>query len=206
MSKFARVLDQNSEFAPILRPCDHQGCVASGEFRAPKSRYAVNDYYWFCLDHVRAYNRSWDFYHGMDYAEIEAEIRQDAVWHRPTWTMGEKTGGSPFAKAYSNRGQGSPKGAGAGAGESASTDWGFERAEAPQHRSNRRKSLGPEELKAAQFFELTEPFSLQQVKQRYKTLVKLHHPDANGGDKQAEETLKTIIAAYRLLRPHCQPE
>ena len=68
------------------------------------------------------------------------------------------------------------------------------------------KTLGPKERKAAQFFQLTQPFNLQQVKQRYKTLVKLHHPDANGGDKQAEETLKTIIEAYRLLRPLCQPE
>jgi DnaJ-class molecular chaperone len=37
------------------------------------------------------------------------------------------------------------------------------------------------------------------VKARYKELVKRHHPDANGGDKSAEERFKTVSEAYRTL-------
>ncbi|MDI9408929.1 MAG: J domain-containing protein [Candidatus Pacebacteria bacterium] len=198
--------------AERLRACDHSGCRGQGEFRAPKSRDAINDFHWFCLDHVRAYNRSWDFYRGMDYEQIEAEIREDTVWHRPTWGMGE------------NR---NPSAAGAGAGHSASAgagakgDWTdqiddpfdlFNLGEArrrkaeQQDRARGKAPFGPAERRAAELFEVTPPLALREVKLKYKALVKAHHPDANGGDKAAEETLKTIIEAYRLLRPHCQSD
>ena len=39
-----------------------------------------------------------------------------------------------------------------------------------------------------------------EIKQAYKRLVKIHHPDANGGDKASEERLRSIIAAYTHLK------
>ena len=39
-----------------------------------------------------------------------------------------------------------------------------------------------------------------EVKTRYKQLAKQHHPDANNGDRDAEERLKTINQAYAALR------
>ena len=71
--------------------CDHPDCLAEGRFRAPKSRHRLNEYYWFCLDHVRDYNRSWDYYAGMAPGEIEDHIREDTVWQRPSWPMGKWT-------------------------------------------------------------------------------------------------------------------
>jgi hypothetical protein len=47
---------------------------------------------------------------------------------------------------------------------------------------------------------LTWPTNLDAVKTRYKELAKLHHPDANGGSRDAEERLKTINLAYATLR------
>ena len=44
------------------------------------------------------------------------------------------------------------------------------------------------------------PTTLDQVKARYKALAKRHHPDANGGDRAAEERLKTINLAYAAVR------
>lgn len=35
---------------------------------------------------------------------------------------------------------------------------------------------------------------------RYKQLVKRFHPDANGGDKAAEERFKEISEAYSYLK------
>jgi DnaJ-class molecular chaperone len=49
-------------------------------------------------------------------------------------------------------------------------------------------------------FNLSHPITLADVKTRYKELVKRHHPDANGGDKQAEERFKLITQAYTVLR------
>src|SRR5579884_3167615 len=75
-----------------VRSCDHPGCEAGGDFRAPRSRLELNHYFWFCLEHVRAYNLAWNYYAGMSQAEIEAEIRQDTVWQRPTWKLGDRHG------------------------------------------------------------------------------------------------------------------
>ena len=64
------------------------GCEALGEYRAPKSRRDLNHYWWFCLEHVRAYNSTWDFYKGMSPGEIEAQLRADTAWQRPSWPLG----------------------------------------------------------------------------------------------------------------------
>ena len=37
-------------------PATCQTASAMGEYRAPKSRRNLNEYWWFCLEHVRAYN------------------------------------------------------------------------------------------------------------------------------------------------------
>jgi DnaJ-domain-containing protein 1 len=65
--------------------------------------------------------------------------------------------------------------------------------------AHRKRPLSDEE-KALIVFELEPPFTLIELKRRYKILVKLHHPDANGGDKMAEERLKVITQAYALLK------
>src|ERR1700739_4835002 len=83
---------QIAEPDPPARMCDHPGCVAGGDFRAPRSRLELNHYYWFCLDHIRAYNAAGNYYSGMSDPEIEAEIRRDTVWQRPSWKLGERHG------------------------------------------------------------------------------------------------------------------
>ncbi|MEK7245540.1 MAG: hypothetical protein AAB223_05935, partial [Pseudomonadota bacterium] len=75
-----------------LRSCSWPGCADEGKFRAPKSRQYLNSYHWFCLDHVKAYNTSWNYYAGMTEAEVEADLRHDTVWQRPSWRWG--TGGA----------------------------------------------------------------------------------------------------------------
>jgi len=42
--------------------------------------------------------------------------------------------------------------------------------------------------------------SKQEVKSRFKELVKRHHPDANGGDRSSEGKLREIIQAYNYLK------
>ena len=62
-----------------FRECDHLDCRALAEYRAPKSRDRLDEYYWFCLEHVREYNKSWNFCDGMNEEQIESEIREDTV-------------------------------------------------------------------------------------------------------------------------------
>ena len=45
-----------------VQPCDHAGCDLPGLYPAPKSRQRLNERYHFCLEHVREYNKKWNFF------------------------------------------------------------------------------------------------------------------------------------------------
>lgn len=164
-----------------LRACDHPGCKSAGEFRAPKSRDHLSEYYWFCLDHVRAYNQAWNYYAGLAPEEIERMIRFDTTWQRPTWPLGKMTGG---------RFQFDP--------ERVKDNFGLFEEDMWQKPKDRHAPPSPEE-QALQVMELSWPLTLDALKTRYKELCKRHHPDANNGDKEAEERFKLIGQAYQTL-------
>jgi len=139
----------------------------------------LTDYYWFCLEHVRSYNASWNYYAGMNEAEIEAELRKDIVGHRPSWRLGSRTAWR-FGNGVKDFGL-----------------FDFEANTPPPKLRSRPPT--PQEA-ALEVFDLTLPLTLAAVKARYKELVKRHHPDANGGDKAAEERLKIVNQAYSTLK------
>ena len=166
--------------APAGRFCDQPNCTAEGAYRAPKSRTSINEYHWFCLEHVRAYNASWDFYKGMTPGQIEAQTRADTGWQRPTWPLGS-LGHQPFDETMLR----DPL-------QLLAT--GRIKREPP-------KATIPAELRDPMTtLGLDWPVSLDVLKTRYKELAKRHHPDANGGDRAAEERLKTINIAYARVR------
>ena len=51
-----------------------------------------------------------------------------------------------------------------------------------------------------QTLDLPETAAKDEIKARFKELVKLHHPDANGGDQRSEDKLREIIQAYNYLK------
>lgn len=185
---FSRSTRRVRAFAPDPdapgRECDIPDCHKAGDYRAPKSRDHLRDYYWFCLDHVRAYNSGWDYYKGMSPGEIEANLRSDTGWQRPTWPLGRNGGISEALEAE--------LAAFAGVGRARATP---EPERAP-----------PEIREALAVLGLDWPVSRDAARSRYKELAKRHHPDANGGDKQSEERLKTINLAYAALRGHLPVE
>jgi len=180
-----------AEPEPPVRLCDHPGCEAGGDFRAPKSRLELHRYYWFCLEHVRAYNVAWNYYAGMSQTEVEAEIRRDTVWQRPSWKLGERHGPGP--RIYDGFGfyAGKEHDAGRRANGHGNGS-GHARDAAARAASAREQALA--------VFDIEPPFTAVRLKARYKVLVKQHHPDAHGGDKVAEEKLKIINQAYATLK------
>lgn len=169
----------------IERGCDHPDCMAAGTYRAPKSRHRLNDYYWFCLDHVRAYNKAWNYYEGLSDDEVEQSVRADTIWQRRTKPLG-----SWRAREHWLR-------------EKVAQDfYADQQSTANDHAGANRKpvSKGSEIDQAMQVLELAYPLDLATAKSQYKVLVKRHHPDANGGDKAAEEKLKAINHAYGVLK------
>lgn len=171
------------------RPCDFPGCPEAGGYRAPKSRDSLNQYWWFCLPHVREYNAAWDFYKGMSPGQIEAQLRADSGWQRPTWPLGRLG-----AQQHDLDGLSDPLGL-------------LAAGRARRGGASPPKSAAPPDLREPlSTLGLDWPVSLDQVKARYKELAKRHHPDANGGDRAAEERLKTINLAYAAVRSHLGTE
>lgn len=172
---------RNAKEPPLrIRNCDHPGCGGAGDFRAPKSRSALRDYWWFCLDHVRAYNAAWDYFAGMGPDEIEQMVRCDVTWQRPTWPLGAMGAG---------RGRIDP--------EKVRDHFGLFEEDAWRPPAEQTPHAGQDE--ALRVMDLKAPISVDLLKSRYKELCKLHHPDANGGDKAAEERFKKIGQAYKTL-------
>lgn len=174
------------------RLCEQAGCTEPGEFRAPRDRNQLNQYRWFCLAHVREYNRAWDYYKGMAPNEIERELRSDSGWQRPTWPLGRLGGFNPFESEYLRDPLGVLR----------DTPLHKQRREPP-----RKRDEPPGELRAAlDVLGLGWPLDAETLRARWKDLAKRHHPDANGGDRQAEERLKDINRAYTLLRARLTPK
>jgi DnaJ-class molecular chaperone len=71
---------------------------------------------------------------------------------------------------------------------------------AAQEAAKPSRSLRRGELKALNTLGLDENATADMAKSQYKTLVKRLHPDANGGSRENEETLKAVIHAYDTLR------
>lgn len=171
-----------------VRACEHAGCAAEGAYRAPKARDPGAGHWWFCLDHVREYNSSWDFFAGMSQAEIEAYQRRNSTWHRPTWKLGDR-----------------PKGTGEGENVWVTDDLGLlsEVGLDPSLFGVRRRKppppRDPKERDALAALGLEPHVSLAEIKTRFKELAKRFHPDTNAGDRDAEERFKQISQAYTYL-------
>lgn len=168
------------------RDCGWPGCTGDGEHRAPKSRDELTDYYWFCLDHVRTYNKAWNYYAGLSEDEVEREVRRDTTWNRPSWPLGGKRIIDQIDGIESwIRDQG------------LDGDTAARRARGDKEPAT-AKTPDPV-IEAIEVLALDWPLDAAELKRAYKDLVKQHHPDANGGDKRAEERFKQITVAYKVV-------
>jgi curved DNA-binding protein CbpA len=168
------------------RKCDHPGCDAHGEYRAPKSR-APGDYYWFCLKHVAEYNKSWNYYSGMSVEEIERENRRDEVWQTQTFKFG-------LSLDAAARG---------GMLDDPLEIYGRYMKGRQRPEAKIVRIFSKEERAALRLFGLEWPFAVKDLKARYKKLARTHHPDLNRGSKESEEKFKAVAAAYAELLKMC---
>src|SRR3984885_8100591 len=80
--------DQDRRLRAELPGCQWPRCGAAATHRAPKGRLRANEYWRFCLEHVREYNHSYNYFAGMS-EDAVARYQKDALTgHRPTWKMG----------------------------------------------------------------------------------------------------------------------
>ncbi|MCG7393655.1 J domain-containing protein [Microvirga sp. ACRRW] len=178
--------------------CEHPGCKATGEFRAPKGRDREGQYWRFCLEHVREYNASYNYFTGMSDSAVAAYQKDAIIGHRPTWAMGVNTSGKAEGESKAQE----PR------------DWSYfdplgvlNGEDFTQARSRRAAAPEPKRprytgavRRALDILGLDETADGPAIKAQYKSLVKRFHPDANGGDRSFEERLRDIIKAHDALK------
>ena len=174
--------------------CQWEGCNRSGTHKAPMGRGREGEFFLFCIDHVREYNKSYNYFSGMSDDAI-AKYQKDAMTgHRPTWQMGSKGNGISEEDILKARRDWHKK---------AKDPFGVfgDAADGPKpEEAAPRRRVRSMEKKAFDTLDIDETVSAEQIKTRYKELVKRHHPDANGGDRSSEERLRQIIQAYAVLK------
>ncbi len=197
MNLKSRIFDSirvKREPAAAKRPdeprCDFPGCAAPGGHRAPMGRLREGEYFSFCLDHVREYNATYNYFNGMSAEDVALYQREALVGHRPTWSMGANRGEKGFREDGENPGAApaDPLGMAQLHGRRAA------RAEPAKRR------YGLAAMRALDQLGLDDTADAAAIKARYKDLVKRLHPDANSGDRSNEDKLREIIRAYNFLK------
>jgi len=188
--------DNDRRLRAELPACQWPRCDAPATHRAPKGRLRASEYWRFCLEHVREYNNSYNFFAGMSDDAIVQYQKEALTGHRPTWKMGSLGG-----KRAARRSRGEFRGA----------DWPTDDPfslfdETGARRSGHAKTT-PEgrkifnaQRRALDALGLEADAKRTDIKTRFKMLVKRHHPDANGGDRGSEARLREIIQAYNYLK------
>lgn len=178
--------------------CQWPECGKPGTHRAPKGRGREGEYHLFCLDHVREYNKSYNYFSGMSDDEVFAYQKASMTGHRPTWSSGLHgwTGAGMHARAEA-RTRGFKR-------DFETVDpfnlFEGERQSASGEAATPHRPIRNAERKSFKALDLPEDSTAEEIKARYKALVKLHHPDSNGGDRANEERLREVIQAYNYLK------
>jgi hypothetical protein len=159
--------------------CCFKGCSANGDYPAPKSRYNSKDRYHFCLDHIKVYNKSWDFFSGMEQDEIEGFYSDSLTGHRRTFRR--DTNFRQFSEDELR--------------EKVYREFNFFGS---NDYKEKQKDIPDGELKYMKVFGLSYPVKMKEVKIKYKELAKKYHPDVNGNGN--EEKFKEVTEAYNYLK------
>jgi len=173
---------------PGDRPCAEPGCDQPGEFRAPLSPGGFDGpgrYRWLCLEHVRAFNASYNFFSGMSPEEIAAAQSPYGGWERET-------------RAFASTGADRPP------------NWadfrdpmdalGARFADLKQRAKDADAGISRRDREAYDILGAAPGASTAELRQAYARRVREYHPDRNGGDRSQEHRLKAVFDAYRHLR------
>jgi len=62
------------------------------------------------------------------------------------------------------------------------------------------RKLPPTERKAVDILEAKDTMSKTDIRKQYKALIKILHPDMNGGDRSDEERLQEVVWAWDQIK------
>lgn len=183
-----------------LSLCEWPGCALPASHKAPASREQIEAnggplYHSFCLDHVRAYNSSYNYLDGMSDKEIDAFVKASVTGMRPTWAMGAQQAGGPNEWLRMRV-------------QELLQRWRYD-GSAPSKASptSAPAKILPADRKALEILGFNKDEgvpSSEEIKARYKSLIKKFHPDTlsgnstDGKEARADRLVKILLAHDHL--------
>ena len=162
--------------------CDWNNCNNIGEYKAPVEKDNSKKYRLLCLEHIKEFNKNWNYFENMDDAEILEFIKADMTWHKPTQNFSAQD--NFFKILWNNALKEDLDKNGIGKNHAKMAQFNF---------SNK-------DLKAFDILGLVVTINWEKIRSKFKKLVKKFHPDMNSGNKKFEEKLKVITLAYTQLK------
>jgi len=162
--------------------CEWQNCRERGKFKAPLERDNSKSYKWLCQEHIKLFNKNWNYFEGMSQQEIEIFLKSDVTWHRPTQKFGSSD--NFFNILWNN---------------ALSDKFNLYNEEKILNNLKSIK-LSEKDKDAFKILELELNSDWQSIKKKFKTLVKKFHPDRNSGNREFEDKLKKVTLAYSHLK------
>ncbi len=162
--------------------CDWNNCNNIGEYKAPVEKDNTKKYRLLCLEHIKEFNKNWNYFENMNDTEIIEFIKADMTWHKPTQNFSAQDN---FFKILWNN----------ALKEDLSKN-GVSKNRGKQTLFN----FSDKDLKAFEILGLDISTNWENIRSKFKKLVKKFHPDMNSGNKKFEEKLKVITLAYTQLK------
>lgn len=180
---------------PVQGCCAWPGCTEDGRYPAPRDPRNLSARQYFCQPHIKEFNSKWNGLKGFSENEIFGMQNGAATVGRPTWGMGVNASGANGGRVHVETLFGTAQ----------------DLYQFFQQRMESEKkgalpttaTLPPDVKEACAIFSLPQPLPAPQLKARYLTLVKQHHPDVNKAEDAAEH-IKRINVAYRILTTYAQ--
>ena len=162
--------------------CDWNNCNNIGEYKAPVEKDNSKKYRLLCLEHIKEFNKNWNYFENMKDEEILQFIKADMTWHKPTQNFSAQDN---FFKILWNN--------------ALKEDLGKNGID-KNHTKMTSFNFSNKDLKAFEILGLEVDINWEIIRSKFKKLVKKFHPDMNSGDKKFEEKLKIITLAYTQLK------
>jgi len=180
--------DQDRLLQEKVPVCEWPDCESPGKHPAPKGRDTEKEYHYFCLRHVREYNKDYNYFKGMKDKEVKDFVASSRTGHRPTWKLGDNAAGNKADKTKPDKDSINDPFDLLGEGDSG------------ELHGRPRRTVRNQELKALHELGLDETATQETATKQYKVLIKRLHPDANKGSRANEDKLTKVIKAYEYLK------
>ncbi|MDP4032945.1 MAG: J domain-containing protein [Pseudorhodobacter sp.] len=174
-------------FETSTRSCEFPGCKEAGVYRAPKSPELLDEFFWFCKEHIREYNLKWNFFQGTSDDDFQKFLDRDRVWGRATQPFGKHP---DEGRAWSRLGVDDPIEI---LGSNATRNPG-------RTVNTATRKLPPNDRKALEILDARDTWTKPEIRKQYKSLVKDLHPDMNGGNRDDEDRLQEVVWAWEQIK------